>query len=53
VQELTVIDGPCSSLYGPGFAFLVARLAAPQRFPEGPEARVSATFAYGSNGQSL
>ena len=26
VQDITVIDGPYSSLYGPGFAFLVADL---------------------------
>ena len=53
VSDLTVIDGPYSSLYGPGFAFLVAELFATQRYQCGPEMHGSSIFAAGTNGRSL
>ena len=53
VKEITVIDGPYSSLYGPAFAFIDARLASTPRFADGPESHASAAFTYGSNGQTI
>ena len=53
IENMTVIDGPYSSLYGPGFAFLMGDLTPPPRYPQGPETHLSSVFNYGSNGQSL
>ena len=53
VRRVEVIDGPYTSLYGPGFAFLVADLFAPQRYPDGPEIHGSTFFTHGSNGRSI
>jgi outer membrane receptor protein involved in Fe transport len=52
VQNITVIDGPYTSLYGPGFAFMVADLLPAPRF-ETPRTEVSTNFVYGSNAQAL
>jgi iron complex outermembrane recepter protein len=52
IQELTVIDGPYTSLYGPGFAFITADLNAPKRYDR-PEMHSSTFFNYSSNGQIL
>lgn len=52
IQEITVIDGPYTSLYGPGFAFLVAELTPPPRF-DAPETHFSTNFVYGTNAQTL
>lgn len=52
VQNATVIDGPYSSLYGPGFAFLLADLLPPPRF-DTPETHLESTFVFGSNSQSI
>ena len=52
VQDIRVINGPYTSLYGPGFAFLVADLFNPPRYDE-PQAHGSTYFTYGSNGQTL
>ena len=53
ISDLTVIDGPYTSLYGPGFAFLAADLLSPPRYANGPEAHGETSFLYGSNGQTL
>ena len=53
VSDLTVIDGPYTSLYGPGFAFLAADLLSPPRYANGPEAHGSTNFVYGTNGSTL
>lgn len=53
VRDITIIDGPYTSLYGPGFAFIVADLLSPPRFPEMPETHLSTNFVYGSNAQTL
>ena len=53
VRDMTVIDGPYSSLYGPGFAFLMGNLDAPPRYKNGSEAHVSSFSNYGSNGQTF
>jgi len=53
VRDMTVIDGPYSSLYGPGFAFLMGELDAPPRYKDGSEAHFSSFLNYGSNGQTL
>ena len=53
VQDMTVIDGPYSSLYGPGFAFLAGNLVSPPRYKNGPETHFDTFFNYGSNGQTL
>jgi iron complex outermembrane recepter protein len=52
IQEITVIDGPYTSLYGPGFAFITTDLFAPKRYDR-PEMHSSTYFTYGSNGQVL
>jgi iron complex outermembrane recepter protein len=53
VENVTIIDGPYTSLYGPGFAFLVADLLSPPRYPDGPETHLATNFVYGSNAQTL
>lgn len=53
VDNVTVIDGPYTSRWGPGFAFLVADLIAPPRFPGYAETHLSTNFVYGNNGQSI
>jgi outer membrane receptor protein involved in Fe transport len=52
VQDITIIDGPYTSLYGPGFAFMIADLLPAPRF-ETPQTHLSTNFVYGSNAQSL
>jgi hypothetical protein len=52
VQDITVIDGPYTSLYGPGFAFMAADLLSAPRF-DVPQTRLSTNFVYGSNAQAL
>ena len=53
VQDITVIDGPYSALYGPGFAFLVADLHQGQRYDDGFQGHASGTMSYGTNGGAL
>ena len=53
IENMTVIDGPYSSLYGPGFAFLTGAWTPPPRYEQGPESHLSSCFEYGSNGQTL
>jgi len=53
VQSVNVVDGPYSSWYGPGFAFLSAELIQPKRYADGPENHVSSLFTYGTNGSTL
>jgi iron complex outermembrane recepter protein len=50
IEEINVIDGPYTSLYGPGFAFITADLFAPKRYNR-PEMHSSTYFTYASNGQ--
>ncbi len=52
VQNITVVDGPYTSLYGPGFAFMIADLLPAPRF-ETPQTHLSSNFVYGSNAQTL
>jgi iron complex outermembrane recepter protein len=52
IDEITVIDGPYTSLYGPGFAFITANLLGPVRY-DCPQMHSATTFNYGSNGQIL
>ncbi len=53
VRNITVIDGPYSSLYGPGFAFLVADLNQGQRYSDHFQGHASSLITYGSNGGTL
>ena len=53
VRDMTVIDGPYSSLYGPAFAFLTGNLLSAPRYRNGPETHFATFFDYGSNGQTL
>src|SRR5262249_54118965 len=53
VESIAVIDGPYTSLYGPGFAFLTAELFSPPRYPNGPEHHGLVTFSHGTNGRQL
>jgi len=52
VQNITVIDGPYTSLYGPGFAFMAADLLPAPRY-ESPQVHLSTNFVFGSNAQTL
>ncbi len=52
IDNISVIDGPYTSLYGPGFVFLTADLISPPRFAQ-PETHFSTNFVYGSNAQTL
>jgi iron complex outermembrane recepter protein len=53
VDNITVIDGPYTSLFGPGFAFLDVDLLPAPRYPCGSESHGETSFLYGSNGQTL
>ncbi len=52
IDNISVIDGPYTALYGPAFAFLNADLISPPRFSQ-PETHFSTNFVYGSNAQTL
>lgn len=52
VQNITVIDGPYTSLWGPGFAFLVAELFPTERYDQ-LEAHVGTAFSHETNGRQL
>ena len=52
IQEIHTVDGPYTSLYGPGFAFITADLVSPRRYDQ-PETHVSTVFNYDSNGQGF
>lgn len=53
VESITVVDGPYTSLYGPGFAFLIADLFPTTRSPSGLALDGWTTFGYQSNGQNI
>ena len=53
VQDITVIDGPYSSLYGPGVAFLVADLNQSQRYDDDFQGHASLASSYGTNDGAL
>jgi outer membrane receptor protein involved in Fe transport len=53
VERISVIQGPYTSLYGPGFAFLVADLFPAERFDCGPEFHGSMIFSHESNGRQV
>jgi outer membrane receptor protein involved in Fe transport len=53
VESISVIQGPYSSLYGPGFAFLSADLFPVRRFDDGPEFHGSLNFSHESNGRQI
>lgn len=52
VSELTVIDGPYTSLFGPGFAFLSAELFTPARYAQ-PEVHGQSFLGQDTNGGNL
>ncbi len=52
IQEIRTVDGPYTSLYGPGFAFITADLVSPRRYDQ-PETHISTVFNYDSNGQGF
>ena len=52
IQQITTTDGPYTSLYGPGFAFINADLVSPQRYDH-PETHSTTIFNYGTNGQEF
>lgn len=52
VDNLQVIDGPYTSLYGPGFSFLIADLFPTQRY-DSPSLHGSTTLSHGTNGRSI
>lgn len=52
VSNITVIDGPYSSLYGPGFGFLVAELMPSPRYENGLEVHGKTTLSTATNGRA-
>lgn len=52
VRNMTIIDGPYTALWGPGFAFMVADLYSAQTYDR-PTGRGSTIFNWDSNGQYL
>ncbi|MBN2577609.1 MAG: TonB-dependent receptor [Pirellulales bacterium] len=52
IQEVDIIAGPYTSLYGPGFAFININLLEPKRYDR-PEIHSSTFFNYASNGQIM
>ena len=53
IKRIEIVDGPYTSLYGPGFAFLTADLFATPRYRNGPEMHGSTFLTHGSNGRTL
>jgi outer membrane receptor protein involved in Fe transport len=53
VSNITVVNGPYSSLYGPGFAFMIADMLETPRYACGTEFHASALFDHGTNGQPI
>jgi outer membrane receptor protein involved in Fe transport len=53
VDNLTIIDGPYTSLYGPGFAFLSADLLPAPRYSNGPQFHGSTIFSTNTNGGQI
>lgn len=53
VESVNVVDGPYTSLYGPGFGFLSVDLIQPRRYADGFENHFSTLFTYGTNGSTL
>ena len=51
VQDVIVIKGPYSSLYGPGFSFYDVELLGAPRFECGPEWHGSTSLDYQTNGE--
>jgi iron complex outermembrane recepter protein len=52
IQNVEVIEGPYTSLYGPGFAFINVDLVGAKRY-ERPEIHTSTAYNYTSNGQIM
>ncbi|MBN2023720.1 MAG: TonB-dependent receptor [Pirellulales bacterium] len=52
IEEITVIEGPYSSLHGPGFAFINVDLLGAKRYAH-PHGHSSTYFNYASNGQVM
>ena len=52
IQQIRTIDGPYTSFYGPGFAFIDADLVSPRRYDQ-PETHSSTIFNYSTNGGEL
>jgi outer membrane receptor protein involved in Fe transport len=53
VRDVTIIKGPYSVLYGPGFAFLDVATNDTPRYEHGFEAHELTKFGYNTNGQRL
>jgi iron complex outermembrane recepter protein len=52
IQDVEVIEGPYTSLYGPGFAFINVDLVGSKRY-ERPEIHSAPVYNYASNGQIM
>lgn len=53
VQDVIVIQGPYSAIYGPGFSFYDVELLGSPRFQEGRQVHGSTSLDYQTNGQQL
>jgi outer membrane receptor protein involved in Fe transport len=51
IEQMTVVKGPYSTLYGPGLDFIDLELLRSPRFENGPEAHGHTGFDYRTNGQ--
>lgn len=51
IDNMIVIKGPYSAMYGPGFNFVDFELLPAPRFPNGPESGGSSSIEYQTNGQ--
>lgn len=53
IQDITIIKGPYSAQYGPGWNFMVLDLLDSPRFANGPETHSSTEATYKTNGQQF
>lgn len=53
IEDITIIKGPYSAQYGPGWNFMVIDLLDSPRFANGPETHSSTEATYKTNGQQL
>lgn len=53
IDEITIIKGPYSVQYGPGWNFMAIDLLDSPRFVDGPESHSSTEAIYSTNGQQL
>jgi outer membrane receptor protein involved in Fe transport len=53
VQDVVIVKGPYSALYGPGFSFYDVELLRAPRYEDGPESHGSTSLDYQTNGEQV